>query len=252
MNKQELNYQYHYCKWHDETEESRLKDINSNKELIFMHQIQPKFNEAKVLDIGCGMGRFLLALRELGFSNLTGIDIDLNQAAIACKDNLNVQNIDAISFLSSRNNGPYDTIYLCDVLEHLNKDEQLQLLRLIKYNLSEEGFLYIQVPNACSPVWGYFRHIDWTHTTSFTDFSLEFILKNAGFTEINVREQYPPSIEMYNAREPFKKLYEAEFNMSKPMLGPNICAVVYNNKENNNIFFDKLWGTTLTEHNLTI
>jgi 2-polyprenyl-3-methyl-5-hydroxy-6-metoxy-1,4-benzoquinol methylase len=45
----------------------------------------PENREAKILDIGCGFGLFLSKIKELGYTNVSGVDIDVD-AVNFCKE----------------------------------------------------------------------------------------------------------------------------------------------------------------------
>lgn len=238
------NYIMHYNNWHSDSDESKNNDIKTNKYIIEIHKIMPRNKNDRVLDLGCGMGRFLLALREMGYTNLTGVEINNDLAGICRKDGLNVICSDVLDFLMKETE-PYDVIYLSDVLEHIENDKQIELLAAIYRNLSESGFLYISVPNACSPIGLYFRYIDWTHLSSFTETSLSYVLRNAGFDDINIREMNPPTDQLFQLREPFRLIYGAELGKDheNPIMSLNLAAVVYKKKSFDNIYIDRLWAT---------
>jgi 2-polyprenyl-3-methyl-5-hydroxy-6-metoxy-1,4-benzoquinol methylase len=105
------------------------------------------------------MGRFLLALRTLGFTKLTGVDLDRKQIEVAKKSNLEVYLEDAVHFLEKQNT-LFDYIYMLDILEHIEKERQLPLLKMCYQKLSKDGVLVLQVPNALSPSFTYFRYDD--------------------------------------------------------------------------------------------
>ena len=52
--------------------------------------------------------------------------------------------------------------------------------------LSDEANLICTVSNANASLAARWRYIDWTHTTSFTEHSLDFLLHNAGFRNIRI------------------------------------------------------------------
>lgn len=187
-------------------------------------------NNIKVLEIGCGMGRFLLHLKEMGYSNLVGVDIDEGQYRIAKKEGLNVFLSDAKTFLLN-DTAKYHAVYAFDVLEHIEKSEQLELLKLIFNRLDDNGMLVIQVPNALAPTATYFRYIDFTHTISYTEDSLAFLLHNAGFHDFCIRPTHNESQEVQNLKLAWARLYRHEFGLKNIILTPNIIAIVFKNKE---------------------
>ena len=101
MDNSKFNYSYQYGNWHSDTAESMQHDIDLARRLFSDHCIFPKHKDSNVLEIGCGMGRFMLMLRDEGYNNLIGVDIDKTQINIAKKSNLNVSLLDGIEYLKN-------------------------------------------------------------------------------------------------------------------------------------------------------
>ncbi|MCS7232153.1 MAG: hypothetical protein RMJ67_08465 [Elusimicrobiota bacterium] len=79
----------------------------------------------------------------------------------------------------------FDVILLLHVIEHIPKDKVIETLSLIKKDfLAQNGMALIAVPNAQSNTDCYWAYEDWTHTTLFTSGSIYYVLRAAGFTEI--------------------------------------------------------------------
>lgn len=223
-------YKFQYEKWHQDTKESRDSDVKWATNFIEDHGIWPKDKNAEIFDIGCGMGRFLLAFREKGYKNLRGIDIDDYQIKIAKKANLDVQLIEASAFFSNRKD-KYDLVTMIDCLEHIDKPKQIELLKNIYDNLIGDGSLLIQVPNALSPTFAYHRYIDFTHTLSYTTESLSYVLKNAGFSYISFRPAWRENSEITKLKSVHAELLKAEFGMHNPILTSNLVGVAFKSKE---------------------
>jgi 2-polyprenyl-3-methyl-5-hydroxy-6-metoxy-1,4-benzoquinol methylase len=149
--------------------------------------IKPHLNlqhNASILDIGCGFGFSLMALKNLGYTNLTGIEISKEQSDIAKKNGFNViLTSDTIKWLTESSSS-FDFIILFDVLEHLPVENQIDFLRGIFNALKPNGKLLLTVPNANAVLNGRWRYNDYTHYSSFTEHSLYFVLKNAQFENI--------------------------------------------------------------------
>jgi len=82
----------------------------------------PKDPASKILDLGCGAGQFLWYLREAGYSNNSGVDLDAQQVALGQRLGLACRTcsmVDALRQLS----GPCGLISALDVLEHFTKEE---------------------------------------------------------------------------------------------------------------------------------
>ena len=113
--------------------------------------------------------------------------MDEQQVRSCQEKKLNVSLVqDTITYL---NNGlsKYDIITAFDVLEHIPSSEQIIFLKAINNALSPGGLVILTVPNANSVLASRNRYIDYTHHVLFTEVSLDFVLYNAGFKEINIQ-----------------------------------------------------------------
>lgn len=143
----------------------------------------PLNKNAKILDVGCGLGRQLLALWCSGYRNLEGIDISQAQVDLAqklCSGRINIYHADAQSFLKRRPQA-YDLILLYDVIEHFPIDEALNLLHILYNSLRNGGILVIKTPNMANIFASYSRYLDLTHVIGYTEFSLIYLLDQIGF-----------------------------------------------------------------------
>lgn len=151
--------------------------------------LQPHLPENKnsaVQDVGCGMGFAMEALLKLGYRRVEGFDTDKNQVALAQKAGLAVRHIeDSVSFLRAQAKSN-DLVLCLDVLEHVPKCDQLAFASAIRQTLHPGGQAIFSVPNASSALASRWRYNDWTHETSFTEHSIDFLLFNAGFSRIRV------------------------------------------------------------------
>lgn len=148
----------------------------------------PQDKDLAILDVGCGMGHALLFLRELGYSNISGIEVDEKQVKSAKNLGAPVELVsDVVKYLDERANR-FSLIICLDVLEHVRREQQLAYLKAMRAALIPAGQLLLTVPNANSTFAARWRYNDWTHHTSFTEHSIDWILWNAGFAEIEVNE----------------------------------------------------------------
>lgn len=145
----------------------------------------PADKHAAILDVGCGRGYALEWLRELGYTNLSGIETDPGQAAYARGRGLPVQWVaDSTADLRGRA-GSCDLVLLMDVIEHVPGGADRALLEAIAGALRPGGILVATTPNADAPLANHWRYVDYTHQTSFTPASLEFLFSHAGL-KLNV------------------------------------------------------------------
>lgn len=141
--------------------------------------------ELQVLDIGCGLGQFLGSLQKRGFSRLYGVDINEESIALCRQRGLAVEQITDIRNFFPPGGVKYDRIIMSHVLEHVDKELIIDTLVHIRKNLLKEGGVFLlMVPNAQSPTGAYWRYEDFTHTILFTAGSCLYVLKAAGFNNI--------------------------------------------------------------------
>jgi SAM-dependent methyltransferase len=98
--------------------------------------------DARLLDFGCGSGRFLKELADDGYSTLSGCDFDPRVAAAAMPGLRFYDGFDALG------DAQFDVITLNHVIEHL-EDVPGSLARL-RAHLAPGGMIYIRTPNAQS------------------------------------------------------------------------------------------------------
>lgn len=151
----------------------------------------PASRAEKILDIGCGFGQTLNALKKEGYSQLKGIEL-LQVAVDYCKSTLQldvIQTSDIIAY-SQLNQSTFDCIIMSHVLEHLPKDTIIPTLTAIRKMLTSKGKLIVMVPNGQSPNHSYWMWEDFTHELLFTAGSLTYVLKSAGFQTITFLDPY--------------------------------------------------------------
>lgn len=141
----------------------------------------------RVLDIGCGDGAFLEALRNAGWTG-EGVEMSPVAAAAAKARGLTVHTgtLETLSFPDGR----FTTIRFWHVLEHLI-DPAAALRRIVRW-LAPGGELILGVPNAASfsaRVFGP-RWTAWElprHLYHFTPATIACLLRAQGFSAIRVR-----------------------------------------------------------------
>lgn len=140
----------------------------------------------KVLDIGCNKGYLLAALREIGFTDLHGIDLSPQDIEIAQRiaPQAHLACTDAFQYLEQHPNH-FDVIIIKAVLEHINKQNVLPLVEKMHEALKSNGVLLIDVPNMDWLFAGHERYMDFTHEVGFTKESLRQVLRNV-FTDVVV------------------------------------------------------------------
>jgi 2-polyprenyl-3-methyl-5-hydroxy-6-metoxy-1,4-benzoquinol methylase len=161
----------------------------------------PENKDAHILDIGCGFGHLLYFLKEQGYVNHFGIDRGEEQVEI-CRQlvTANVENACNVPVYLSSQPEKYETVFLFDVLEHIDDEEMFPLLDAIRTSLHAGGRLIISVPNAaCFPtlitLYG-----DLTHRRLFSEVSLKQLFLASGFTNVKVFPHEKTVIRSFRSR----------------------------------------------------
>lgn len=192
------DYSVYYRHWHDDSPE-HAKEM-ADYILKEIKQFLPSADDQPVLEIGCGMGFGMLALQQYGFQNVQGVDSDAKQIEAAQKKGLNVTLVEnVIEWLCDRSS-QFKVILLMDVLEHIPVDSQIAVMRAVFHALRPNGSVILSVPNASAILASRHRYNDYTHHVTFTEKSLYFVLKNAGFSEIQIpgqRKLMRPSLRLW-------------------------------------------------------
>ena len=177
-----IDYSIHYGRFHSDTEDHAADMAKAMKDLLKPHL--PDNRDAPILDIGCGYGFALRGLRDLGYKRLLGIETSPQQAK-RCRDaGFEVAVVeDTVKWLQDHEK-QFAFVVLLDVLEHIPVNSQIQFARAVYGVFQSAGKLIVTVPNANSILAPRWRYIDYTHHSSFTEHSLYFVLKNAGFDNI--------------------------------------------------------------------
>lgn len=151
--------------------------------------ILPENKNIAMLDIGCGNGNILYALKLKGYTNLYGIDLDEDAVECCKKQGILCEKTDIFDFCWDGNK--FDFIMMNHVLEHLPKEKIIAVLCYIKDTLlADNGQLFIRVPNAQAYIGCYWAYEDFTHNLLFTAGSLLYVLRCAGFNTIKLVDQY--------------------------------------------------------------
>ncbi len=184
--------------------------LGENHQAFFKHF--PSNVRGKLLDVGCGDGRFLRHAKEQGFE-IWGIDFD-KKSVESAKRNLGIDTVFAMSLeefyeYAKEKNLKFDVITFFEVLEH--QDKPREFLEMVKGLLKEGGYIAGSVPNRER----LFVEIDWKdpfhwdypphHFLRFSKSSLEKALNLAGFKDIEVYKLDFPFIELFPHLE--KKLF---------------------------------------------
>jgi 2-polyprenyl-3-methyl-5-hydroxy-6-metoxy-1,4-benzoquinol methylase len=152
----------------------------------------PSDKSARILDLGCGYGGIMHALREAGYANVTGVDVSPEQIDVARR--LGFEDVhckDVRAFLSEAADASYNVVIAFDILEHFTKPELLGLTDELHRVLARGGRLIVHAPNGEAIFPGTVLHGDLTHELAFTRSSLHQLAGATGFRVIAVKEDVP-------------------------------------------------------------
>jgi len=113
-----------------------------------LYAFPPTDPEPTVLDIGCGNGAALRAMRALGFTKLYGTEIDPGRRSILERQGIQVAITSDIT-TAELPEASFDVVRLSHVLEHVNNPSET--IRRCWQLLKKGGRLLVAVPNFDSP-----------------------------------------------------------------------------------------------------
>ena len=153
----------------------------------------PDDKQAKILDVGCGDGKFLFFLEQKAYQKIEGLEISPQQAEEARKHiKRPIHVVDDTSSFLKKSLNTYDMITLNDVLEHIPKKEIVRFLKNIFDAIKPGGIAVINVPQIFGITSLYCRYNDFTHETIFTEMSLKQVLLSAGFFDLRfIKQKWP-------------------------------------------------------------
>ncbi len=178
---------YHFRRFYDYS--PREYERWKRKYTFYFKDLLPSDRSAKILDLGCGGGRFLYFLKSLGYSHIAGVDSEEMQlralrAAVGCQ----AYQSDVLEFLASTTE-QYDLLSCHHVIEHLSREDSAELLDLIHRSLVPGGRLILSTPNALRPWAGWHLFGDLSHDHLFTPSSLKESLEVAGFQAVQLKSE---------------------------------------------------------------
>ena len=170
-----------------------------------------------VLDIGCGRGEFQELLRDHEIGG-RGIDIDEDMVNFCKSKGLDVEKIDAVSYLQKLEDKSLDGIFIDQVVEHLEQEYLIEMLNLSFMKLIYGGTIVVETVNPLSFFSFANFYIDMSHKRPVHPETLRFLLNVAGFREIKIeliapvrddarlkkikigerRDEHSEEIEIYN------------------------------------------------------
>ena len=190
---------------------------------------------APVLDVGCGRGEFLTLLGEAGIE-AKGVDLDPDMAAFCRDQGLDVQEGDALTYLSELPAESFGGIFAAQFVEHLKPGPLTAFIGLAASRLRPGGVMVLETINPLSlfALRNYFA--DLTHAQPLIPDTLSLLVKEAGFDRAEVRflnepedaqllesVELPPGPEFDPAR---RALESNRARLNEVVFGPQDYALV--------------------------
>jgi len=186
----------------------------------------PSNARGKLLDVGCGDGRFLRYAKEQGFE-VWGIDFD-KKSVESAKINLGIDTVFAMSleefYEYAKERGlKFDVITFFEVLEH--QDKSREFLEMVKGLLREGGYIAGSVPNRER----LFVEMDWRDYFHWDYPPHHFFLNFSGFKDVEVYKLDFPFMELfpYLEKKLFGDLDKLKIKLKGMVLGAERKARVY-------------------------
>lgn len=187
-----------------------------------------------VLDIGCGRGELLSALKAAGVG-ARGIDLNADMVAVARDRGLEVTRADAVGYLSAVPDGSLGGIIATQVIEHLEPSYLMRLLDAVARTLQSGAPIVLETINpACWLAFfsSYLR--DFTHVRPVHPDTLQYLLRASGFERVEIRYSapVPEHMKMTTVDLPAEVLAAsdpASVAMTRVAHAVNANAVILNN-----------------------
>lgn len=156
--------------------------------------------DSSIIDIGCGAGSLLLALGEMGFSNLTGADPYIQQ-------DLDYGNgVKVLKHRIDELSGNWDLVMFNHSFEHI--PDPVEALKFVARVLKQEGTCLIRIPTVSSYAWEHYG-VNWVqidaprHLFLHSVNSIELLAHQAGFEVTGI--SYDSSIMQFYGSEQLMK-----------------------------------------------
>jgi O-antigen chain-terminating methyltransferase len=150
-----------------------------------------KLRESTVIDVGCGRGEWLELLAGQDWT-VQGIDLNPVMVEVCAEYGIDAVKGDAIAFLREQADDSLAAVTGFHIIEHLPFEILLQLVNEAMRVIRPGGLVLFETPNPENILVGShtFYH-DFTHRNPVTPHAAQFLLRYAGFSDIEVIRSHP-------------------------------------------------------------
>ena len=197
----------------EETFRGTRQDIKERQKayLPAVKEAYDRTGGAPVIDAGCGRGEWLEILKENGI-NAKGIELNKIMAGICRGLNISVEESDIVAYLKTL---PADTLSAVTgfhIIEHMPFKSLLSFLEESFRVLKPGGIAVYETPNPENLlVSGYTFYIDPFHIKPLAPVTMQFILKDRGFSNVEIKRLHKYS-DYYDISEENKFINENFYN----------------------------------------
>ncbi len=148
---------------------------------------------AGVVDLGCGRGEFLAALKEAGIT-ARGVDSNGDMVAVARERGLDAVHADALTYLKSVPDESIGGLVAIQVVEHLEPAYLISLLETAARKMAAGSPIVLETINPSCWLAFFSSYIrDFTHVRPVHPETLQYLLRASAFERVEIRYRAPVS-----------------------------------------------------------
>lgn len=181
-----FNEYYSKCNTYAEAEKIRFKESAKEPRFVYIVELIKKYASlnAEILDVGCGGGELLAALKQNGFGNVCGLDP--SKESIKQLTENGIKGILGNIFDEKKVEKKFDVVISTAVAEHIY-DLNSYIRNLSSY-LKNDGFVVINVPaveNFPHRIVPLAANFNQEHINYFSEVTLDNLFRIHGFSRCN-------------------------------------------------------------------
>ncbi len=149
---------------------------------------------SNVLDVGCGRGELLDALRESGVTSLRGVDVSPAMVELCRGRGFNVELGDALSYVSAQPDGSLGGLIAIQVVEHFTPAYLTRFLEAAYHALAPGAPIVLETINPNCWMAFFETYVrDLTHQQPLHPDTLRHLVQASGFSNVDVQFRAPVS-----------------------------------------------------------
>lgn len=147
-----------------------LKLLFPEKEKAKLLALVKKFAKpgARILDIGCGYGRYIKPLNAMGY-DILGVEQNNEIVKENCKKGLSCINVEGFKKITAN----FDVLILSHIIEHFTPSELLPFLDFYLSKLETDGYVII-----ATPLYSSYFYDDFDHVKPYHPLGLQMVFGN--------------------------------------------------------------------------